>query len=231
MSIYVELHKKGGKLCEKAKSGEFHCPLIVRPTSEDVIVGNVFGALKHIPPHLWLNPLLNKAIDGDFNSKRFRQVWFKDFSLRFWERQAAIPYEILGFKEGRTEPDVIIEWENPATTIWIEAKWNSPMAKGTSNNPENDQITRGLRTLAHAANGNSTVQLFKLPERAMIWIALTREELSTISPMPEFEIVTPHFGKIRWEDIRLCLLDAANDGEYHIRDLHDYLVRKIAERQ
>ncbi len=65
MSIYVELHKKGGKLCEKAKSGELHCPLIVRPTSEDVIVGNVFGTLKHIPPHLWLNPLLNKAIDGD----------------------------------------------------------------------------------------------------------------------------------------------------------------------
>ena len=132
MSIYVELHKKGGKLCEKAKSGELHCPLIVRPTSEDVIVGNVFGTLKHILPHLWLNPLLNKAIDGDFNSKRFRQVWFKNFSLRFWERQAAIPYEILGFKEGRTEPDIIIEWENPATTIWIEAKWNSPMARGRS---------------------------------------------------------------------------------------------------
>lgn len=228
MSIYVELHKKGGKLCEKAKSGELHCPLIVRPTSEDVIVGNVFGTLKHIPPHLWLNPLLNKAIDGDFNSNRFRQLWFKNFSMRFWERQAAIPQEILGFKEGRTEPDIIIEWENPATTVWIEAKWNSPMAKGTSNNHENDQITRGMRTLTLATSSIPTGQLFDLPKRRTYWIALTRESLD-MSTCTYDGPGHPMLGGVLWNDIRLMLLDlSGQSGLEQCREVQNYLFKKLS---
>ena len=128
MSIEVELHRKGGKVCEGARRGEITCPLIIRPTSEDVVVGNVFGMLRHVRPHLWLNELLNSAL----GTTKFRQVWFKNFSLRLWERQARFPPELLDFREGRTEPDVVIEWENPPTTVWIEAKWLSPMAKRTA---------------------------------------------------------------------------------------------------
>jgi hypothetical protein len=168
VSIEVELHRKGGRLCPAARCGDIKCPLIVRATSEDVVVGNVFGALKHIRPHLWLNGLLNKALGGD----SFRQVWFKRFSLRLWERQARYPPELLDFREGRTEPDVVIEWENPPTTVWIEAKWRSRFATKTNQAPDNDQVIRGIRTLLADTGHVQPRRLFDQPERRPLWVAL-----------------------------------------------------------
>lgn len=167
--MVVERHRKGGQVCRQAVAGELHCPLIVRPTSEDVVVGNVFGVLRHLRPHLWLNALLNRSLNTDES----RQVWFKGLSLRFWERQQRLPEELLGFKEGRTEPDIIIEWDNPPTTVWIEAKWLSPFAKSTSRCKDNGQIQRGIRTLM-ASTGHlaSPGQLFSPPKRRAIWIGL-----------------------------------------------------------
>jgi hypothetical protein len=133
----------------------------------------VFGLLKHIRPHLWLNPLLNLAIDGDADSGRFRQVWFKNFVIKLWERQSRFPPELLDFKEGRTEPDVIIEWENPATTVWIEAKFLSGFSNGTVNNATNDQVSRGVRTLLAETGHIRPLRLFELPERTPVWVALT----------------------------------------------------------
>jgi hypothetical protein len=45
MSALVELNGKAGRLCPKAQAGEIRCPCIVRTTSEDVLTGEVFGAL------------------------------------------------------------------------------------------------------------------------------------------------------------------------------------------
>ena len=175
MSIEVELNGKGGKVCEKARCGEIRCGLIVRPTSEDVLVGNVFGMLKHIRPHLWLNPLLNLALHDDPRGGPFRQVWFKDFRVRFWERQARFPPELLGFREGHTEPDVVITWKNPPTTVWIEAKYLSGFATGTTNSEDNDQVIRSLRTLLVATGHIRPARLFDTPLRRPVWLAMTME--------------------------------------------------------
>lgn len=173
MSIEVELNNKAGKVCEQARCGAIKCPLIVRPTSEDVLTGNVFGLLRHIRPHLWLNPLLNQAIDGDPDSGRFRQVWFKDFTIQLWKRQPRFPPELLEFREGRTEPDVVIEWENAPTTLWIEAKYLSGFSAGTANSDDNDQVIRGVRTLLAETGYIHPSRLFKLRQRRPLWIALT----------------------------------------------------------
>jgi hypothetical protein len=217
LSIEAELNGKGGRVCEQARRGEIHCPLIVRPTSEDVLTGNVFGMLKHLRPHLWLNPMLNLALDGDANSGRFRQVWFKDLKVKFWERQARFPPELLDFKEGSTEPDVIIEWENPPTTVWIEAKYHSGFAKGTNDNDDNDQVIRGVRTLLADTGHIQPARLFSISKRRPVWLALLsykpeplvdhyRDEVVLLHAIPDGEaIVTlpeqPFLGTLTWSDI------------------------------
>jgi hypothetical protein len=176
MSVEVELNGKAGRVCQPAIQGSLHCPLIVRQSSEDVMTGNVFGSLMHIRPHLWLNALLNRGL-GEF---LFCQVWFKNLTIRLWERQARFPPELLSFKEGRTEPDVIIEWENPPISVWIEAKWQSPIAKLTSHSEANDQAFRGIRTLLHSVGRMHSARLFHAPVRRPIWLALLADKTDSI---------------------------------------------------
>lgn len=190
MSIEVEMNGKAGRLCEPARKGELRCPLIVRPTSEDVIVGNVFGLLRHIRPHLWLNDLLNAAL----GVRLFRQVWFREFSMRLWERQAPVPSELLGFREGRNEPDVLIEWENPPTTVWIEAKWLSKIGSHSTHAEGNDQATRGIRTLLNLTGNISTHRLFSIPARRPVWLSIARRVDET-----------------EWRHLRQAIRDAANE--------------------
>jgi hypothetical protein len=168
MSALVELNGKAGRICPQAQSGAIKCPCIVRTTSEDVLTGEVFGQLRHVRPHLWLSPLLNLGLE----TQTYRKAWFKGLSIRLWERQERFPPELLGFKEGRSEPDIIIEFDNPATTIFIEAKYTSPLAEGTTHSDDNDQVLRGIRTLLAATGHISTNKLFTVPKRKPIWLAL-----------------------------------------------------------
>jgi len=236
LSIEVELHRKGGKVCPQAQQGTIKCPLIVRPTSEDVLTGNVFGMLQHIRPHLWLNPLLNQAIDGDPQSGRFHQVWFKDFQIRFWERQARFPPELLDFKEGRTEPDIVIEWENPPTTLWIEVKYLSSFSKGTVHCADNDQISRSIRTLMAETGHIQANRLFDTPLRRALWVAITLnggEGLSEQCNQAGSNLSLPekHAGNITWEQIGkvLAVKNASNTpGERSMMTrLTEYLESKL----
>jgi hypothetical protein len=60
--MLTELHRKGGCLCQPAREGKLRCPLIVRPTSEDVVTGNLFQVLKILNPRWWLPDFLNEAL-------------------------------------------------------------------------------------------------------------------------------------------------------------------------
>jgi len=57
--MLTEMLGKGGRVCQPAREGKLKCPLIVRPTSEDVITGQLFGTLRAINPRWWLPNLLN----------------------------------------------------------------------------------------------------------------------------------------------------------------------------
>ena len=67
--MLTEMNGKGGTLCSQARTGSIRCPLIVRPTSEDVITGHLFQMLGYINPRWWLPDLLNAGLGAD----RFRR--------------------------------------------------------------------------------------------------------------------------------------------------------------
>jgi hypothetical protein len=101
-------------------------------------------------------------------------VWYRNLSIRLWERQSRFPPELLKFREGNTEPDIIIAWENPPTTVWLEAKYISELADGTTHSDQNDQVIRGIRTLLAATGHIQTKRLFEMPRRLPIWLALLK---------------------------------------------------------
>jgi hypothetical protein len=140
----------------------------VRSSSEDVLSGETFGHLRHIRPHLWLAALIQVGLGAKTHSR----VWYRNLSIRLWERQNRFPPELLKFKEGNTEPDIIIEWENPPTTVWLEAKYISGLAEGTTHSDQNDQVIRGVRTLLAVTGHVPIKRLFEMPRRIPVWLAL-----------------------------------------------------------
>ena len=144
--MLTELNGKGGCVCEPARKGELRCPLIVRPTSEDVVTGELFGILRVLNARWWLPDLLNHAL----GEVRFQRQVFRDLRIELWQKQRTYPREHLTWTEGQTEVDCIITWENPATTVFIEMKYGSPLSATTANNNgstgfPSDQLIRNAR--------------------------------------------------------------------------------------
>src|SRR5262249_28460009 len=119
--MLTELRGKQGCLCQPARSGALRCPLIVRPTSEDVITGHLALALRVLHPCRFLPDLLNAALGGT----RFRRQVFRRFRVEPWVNRPRYPRELLPWDEGSTQVDLHLTWENPPTTVYLEAKYGS----------------------------------------------------------------------------------------------------------
>lgn len=65
--MLTELNGKGGCVCEPARKGELRCPLIVRPNSEDVVTGELFGILRVLNTRWWLPDLESRSEQSDFD--------------------------------------------------------------------------------------------------------------------------------------------------------------------
>ena len=170
----TELGGKSGCLCGPARKGELRCPLIVRPTSEDVVTGNLFGALNVINPRWWLPDLLNQAL----GEERFRRQVFRNLRIELWEKQRQYPRQHLEWNEGRTEVDVVITWENPKTTVFIEMKYGSPLSATTTHNNgsggyRSDQLIRNARVGLRENGWLEEDVLFKGERRDFVLILLT----------------------------------------------------------
>ncbi|WP_428305447.1 hypothetical protein [Lacipirellula sp.] len=144
--MLTELRGKGGRICQSALDGTLRCPLIVRPTSEDVVTGNLFGSLGAINPRWWLPALLNQGLKTD----RFRTQVYRNFKIELWKKQPAMPRHLVPWEEGQTEVDVAISWGNPATTVFLEMKFRSDLSANTSHNSgadgfPADQLIRNAR--------------------------------------------------------------------------------------
>jgi hypothetical protein len=172
--MLTELLGKGGNLCSHAKAGEIRCPLIVRPTSEDVITGHIFQALGCLNPRWWLPDCLNTAL----GSTRFRRQIFRGLKIRLWQNQPCYPRELLPWDEGSTQVDAMITWENPATTVFIEAKYGSGLSTNvprddSSSGFPSDQLIRNIRVgLHHAGYFRSDDQLFVQQPRDLVVLVL-----------------------------------------------------------
>lgn len=144
--MLTELHGKGGRLCEQARTGGLRCPLMVRPTSEDVVTGQMFQALGCINSRWWLPDLLNAAL----GSPRFRRQVHRRLRIGLWKNQPSYPRQLLPWDEGSTQVDVVITWENPPTTVFIEAKYGSQVSETSANADDDlgfpsDQLVRNIR--------------------------------------------------------------------------------------
>jgi len=148
--MLTEMNGKGGNLCSHAKAGEIRCPLIVRPTSEDVITGHVFQALGYLTPRWWLPDLLNAALGAN----RFRRQVFRRLKIQLWQNQPCYPRGLLPWDEGSTQVDAVITWENPPTTVFIEMKYLSDLSANVSGDDgksgfPSDQLVRNIRVGLH----------------------------------------------------------------------------------
>ncbi|QDT70352.1 hypothetical protein MalM25_33000 [Planctomycetes bacterium MalM25] len=146
--MLTELGGKGGDVCRHAREGEIKCPLIVRPTSEDVVTGQVMGVLEALNPRWWIPDLLNAAL----GEPRFRRQCYRGVRIRLWDRQPAYPRHLAPWAEGQTEVDAVLSWEKPTpTTVFLEWKLHSSLGakvsnhNGTAHNYPSDQLIRNAR--------------------------------------------------------------------------------------
>lgn len=164
--MLVEIGRKAGCLCDLAEQGKLHCPLNVRASSEDVVTGELFGKLQLIDARWWLPDLLNRSL----GTTEYRQQVYRNLEIKLWSTQPLFPAELLPWREGRTEVDVEIRWENPATTIFIEMKLGSDVSKTTSRTDgteayPSDQLIRNIRIGLHQAGWFREGELFKSSKR------------------------------------------------------------------
>ena len=172
--MLTELNSKAGCLCEPARKGEMRCPLIIRPTSEDVVTGNLFGILKVLNPRWWLPDFLNRGLGAD----RFRRQVFRNLRINVWQKQRTYPRHQIHWDEGQTEVDVVITWENPATTVFIEMKYGSSVSATTVHNDGNngfpsDQLIRNARVGLWENGWFDEKLLFDMPPRDFILMLVT----------------------------------------------------------
>jgi len=144
--MLTELHGKGGKVCRQAKRQELHCPLIIRPTSEDVITGHLANGLRALNPRWWLADLLNVALGAD----RFEQQVYRRLRIEPWQNHPRYPRHLLPWHEGSTQVDLVFAWENPPTSVFIEMKYGSDVSMKTAGGDSkhgfpSDQLIRNIR--------------------------------------------------------------------------------------
>ena len=179
--MLTEMHGKGGRLCEQAQRGELRCPLLIRSTSEDVITGELVTALRAINPRWWLADFLNTALGAE----RFPQQVYRRLRIKPWVNHRPYPRELLPWTEGSTQVDVEITWENPPTTIFIEAKYRAELAWKTSNSVgqktfPGDQLIRNIRVGLNHCGYFGENRLFEQVPRDFAVVLLSPQPTSSL---------------------------------------------------
>ena len=247
--MLTEKGGKGGCLCKPALDGELRCPLIIRPTSEDVVTGNLFQTLKTLNPRWWLPDLLNTAL----GQQRFRRQIFRGLKIDLWVKQESFPSHILKWTEGRTEVDVVISWENPATTVFVEMKYGSKLSRATARNNGSvhpaDQLIRNIRIGLRECGWFEDDALFQKARRDFVVLVCSpgpAEELVeryqnaeiVRKSLPESDRVSelpgsPFVGHISYQGIRGLLRTQRKwfqrSERMLIDDLSDYLDFKVEQ--
>ena len=222
--MLTELLGKGGRVCQSAREGKQRCPLIVRPTSEDALTGNIFQALGAINARWWLPDMLNTAL----GARRFRKQVFRKLRIELWKNRPTYPRELLPWAEGSTQVDVSISWENPRTTVFVEMKYTADLASKTAGDNgqhgfPSDQLIRNARVGLLECGYFRRNELFHVAPRdfALILMGPTKghDLVRRYRSPDEFTSAVPHSDK-------LCRLPRTPFiGELTFQDLGDTLRR------
>lgn len=105
---------------------------LVHPTSEHVVLANVFGTAKNFSADTVINPWLETATHDE-------SIRAEDWKFSFWERQQK-PIGPVG--EGSTEVDLILE--SDSSLVFVEVKMDAEPSRGTRNDPDRNQLLRNL---------------------------------------------------------------------------------------
>lgn len=249
--MLTELHRKGGCLCQPAKEGKLRCPLIVRPTSEDVVTGNLFQVLKVVNPRWWLPDFLNEAL----GVRAFGRQVFRNLRIEPWVNKPTYPRELLHWDEGSTQVDVTISWENPATTVYIEMKYGSDLSATTSRNHgqhgfPSDQLSRNARVGLLECGYFQTPGLFLgkqrdylllviSPEKGQPLVSRYRDPAQLRAAIPYSELIPafprlPFIGEMGYLDIVQLLQKQrrwlSRPERILVDQLNEYLEMKLATR-
>lgn len=249
--MLIEQHGKAGTLCQPARLGNLHCPLIVRATSEDNITAHLVHALRTLNPRQWVCDFLNAALGAE----RFRRQVYHRFRIEPWVAKPPFPRELLHWAEGSTQVDVELRWENPPTTVYVEAKYGSPLSSRTSQNDGStgfpgDQLLRNIRVgllecgyyrapalFESAPRDFAVVVLAPEPGRPLVQEYRDSERLRAAIPRSD-RIASwprsPFVGEIGYAAIRQLLLARrrfSTRAERHVIDaLSEYLAFKHQTR-
>ena len=169
--MLTELKGKGGRICQQALDGEHRCPLIVRPSSEDVITGELCQLFRMLNSRWWLPDLLNMALGTD----RFSRQYHRRLRITPWENRPRYPQRLLPWKEGSTQVDITMRWENPSTTVYVEAKYGSDLSlssagHSTESEYPGDQLIRNIRVGLHECGWFDENRLFEPEKRDFVVI-------------------------------------------------------------
>lgn len=249
--MLTEMHRKGGSVCQGVRDGTLHCPLIVRPTSEDVITGHLVQALRVIEPRRWLPNLLNQALGVQAFSGQF----YRDLRIEPWVNKPSYPRELLYWDEGSTQVDFTISWENPATTVFVEMKYWSELSATTSRNQgqhgfPSDQLTRNVRVGLLECGYFQIPRLFEISKRDFLQLVITpdgkqplvakyRNASALRSAIPHSHLIPklprlPFLGELSYHDVvqlfqrqrrRLCRSERVVADQ-----MAEYLTMKLAQR-
>ena len=218
--MLTELHRKSGQLCQSAKSGNLRCPLIIRSTSEDVITGHLVQSLRILNPRWWLADFLNSAL----GEQRFRRQHYRRLRIQPWVNQVPYPRELLPWKEGSTQVDLVISWENPPTTVFIEAKYQSGLSKTTSNATSkfpSDQLIRNIRVGLFSSGYFNWHQLINVQQRDFITIVLAPKNGNYL--VKKYRNESKLLKAIPCSDRLTCLPSSPFVGELDYRDINRIL--------
>jgi hypothetical protein len=169
--VLTELHGKGGRICQSALEGQLRCPLIVRPTSEDVVTGHLCQVLRTLNSRWWLPDLLNLAL----GSHRFHRQFHRNLKIEPWRNRPKYPRELLPWDEGSTQVDMTFRWDNPPTTVYVEMKYGSDLSMKTAGDDgqhgfPSDQLIRNVRVGLMECGWFGRGQMFQIEPRDLVVI-------------------------------------------------------------
>ena len=104
---------------------------LIHPTSEHVVLAEVFGVVKNLPFSDALNPWLQSASANEIPPS-------SDWMFSFWEKQP----RPIGVNEGSTEVDLVLN--SAQDLVFIEVKMDADPSSGPTNDPERNQLIRNL---------------------------------------------------------------------------------------
>jgi len=225
MTIWLELSKSPRK-DERIYSGN---QIVLHTGSEDVLTANVFGIIKNLNHDIWLRSFLCKTLDVQIGDKEF-----KDLKFYFWKRYPSP--RTYKKKEGPTEVDIALELES--VVVFVEAKYRSGLATGTTYDKERDQIVRNLDVgLSYSQKAKKRFFLLIItneskPPELLTYYRKDPTELVRKLPYRKGLDLTSYLAWTNWSEIMNTLKEKLQEfspaERRFVNDLLKYLQTKIS---